>query len=64
LVLGFMVGHRGIQANPIKVDVIHNMVKPSCKKDVEAHRHDGGPMSHQQARWKRSALLQAIEEGR
>ena len=29
-----MVGHRGIEANPIKVDAIHNMHKPSCKKDV------------------------------
>jgi hypothetical protein len=29
-----MVGHLGIQANPVKVDAIQNIVKPSCKKDV------------------------------
>jgi hypothetical protein len=29
-----MVGHRGIEPNPVKVDAIHNMAKPSCKKDV------------------------------
>jgi hypothetical protein len=34
LLLGFMVGHRGIEANPTKVDTIHNMAKPSNKKDV------------------------------
>jgi hypothetical protein len=34
LLLGFMVGHRGIEANPVKVDAICNMVKPSIKKDV------------------------------
>jgi hypothetical protein len=34
LLLGFMVGHQGIEANPVKVDAIRNMAKPSCKKDV------------------------------
>jgi hypothetical protein len=34
LLLGFMVGHRGIDANPVKVDAIRNMAKPSNKKDV------------------------------
>jgi hypothetical protein len=34
LLLGFMAGHRGIEANPAKVDVIHKMAKPSSKKDV------------------------------
>jgi hypothetical protein len=34
LLLGFMVGHRGIKANPAKVDAIRNMAKPSNKKDV------------------------------
>jgi hypothetical protein len=29
-----MVGHRGIEANPMKVDAIRNMDKPSRKKDV------------------------------
>jgi hypothetical protein len=29
-----MVGHRGIEANPAKVDVVRKMVKPSNKKDV------------------------------
>jgi hypothetical protein len=34
LLLGFMVGHRGIKANPSMVDAIRNMAKPSNKKDV------------------------------
>jgi hypothetical protein len=34
LLLGFMVGHRGIEANPMKVDTIRKMAKPSNKKDV------------------------------
>jgi ribonuclease HI len=34
LLLGFMVGHRGIETNPAKVDAIRNMAKPSNKKDV------------------------------
>jgi hypothetical protein len=34
LLLGFMVGHRGIEANPMKVDAIRKMDKPSNKKDV------------------------------
>jgi hypothetical protein len=29
-----MVKHRGIEANPVKVDTIRNMAKPSNKKDV------------------------------
>jgi hypothetical protein len=29
-----MVGHRGIEANLVKIDAIHNMAKPFCKKDV------------------------------
>jgi hypothetical protein len=29
-----MVGHRGIEANPMKVDAIRKMAKPSNKKDV------------------------------
>jgi hypothetical protein len=29
-----MVGHRGIKANPAKVDAIRKMAKPSNKKDV------------------------------
>jgi hypothetical protein len=34
LLIGFMVGHRGIEANPAKVDAIRKMAKPSSKKDV------------------------------
>jgi hypothetical protein len=30
-----MVGHRGIEANPAKVDTIRKMAKPSNKKDVK-----------------------------
>jgi hypothetical protein len=29
-----MVGHQGIEANPVKVDAIRKMDKPSNKKDV------------------------------
>jgi hypothetical protein len=34
LLLAFLVGHRGIQANPAKVDAIRKMARPSDKKDV------------------------------
>jgi hypothetical protein len=34
LLLGFMVGHCGIEANPANVDAIRKMAKPSNKKDV------------------------------
>jgi hypothetical protein len=34
LLLCFMVRHRGIEANPVKVDAICNMAQSSCKKDV------------------------------
>jgi hypothetical protein len=33
LLLGFMVEHRGIEANPAKVDAIRKMAKPFNKKD-------------------------------
>jgi hypothetical protein len=29
-----MVRHQSIEANPVKVEAICNMAKPSCKKDV------------------------------
>jgi hypothetical protein len=32
--LGFMVSHRDIKANPTKVDAIHSMNRPTGKKDV------------------------------
>jgi hypothetical protein len=34
LLLGFMVGHRGIEANLAKIDAIRKMAMPSNKKDV------------------------------
>jgi hypothetical protein len=34
LFLGFTVRHRGIEANPVKVDTILKMAKPSNKKDI------------------------------
>jgi hypothetical protein len=34
LLLGFMVGHRGVEANSAKVDAICKMAKLSNKKDV------------------------------
>jgi hypothetical protein len=32
--LGFMVSHRGIEANPTKVDAIRRMNRPTGRKDV------------------------------
>jgi hypothetical protein len=32
--LGFMVSHRGIEANPTKVDAIRKMNRPTGKKDM------------------------------
>jgi hypothetical protein len=32
--LGFMVSHRGIEANPTKVDAIRRMNRPTGKKDI------------------------------
>jgi hypothetical protein len=32
--LGFMASHRGIKANPTKVDAIRRMSRPTGKKDV------------------------------
>jgi hypothetical protein len=32
LLLGFMVGHRGIEANPAKVDAIRKTAKPPTRK--------------------------------
>jgi hypothetical protein len=34
LLLGFIVGNRGIEANPAKVDTVRKMAKPPNKKDV------------------------------
>jgi hypothetical protein len=34
LLLGVMVGHQGIEANPAKIDAIRKMAKTSNKKDV------------------------------
>jgi hypothetical protein len=34
LLLGIMVGQRGIEANPAEIDAIRKMAKPSNKKDV------------------------------
>jgi hypothetical protein len=34
LLIGFMVGYRGIEVNPAKIDAIRNMAKPSNKKDI------------------------------
>lgn len=33
--LGFMVSHRGIKANPKKVDAIMNMKSPQTVKDIQ-----------------------------
>jgi hypothetical protein len=66
LLLGFMVGHRGTETNPDEVDAIHNMTKPSCKKDVM--KLTGMMVAlrlfHQQAQRKSYVLIQDIEESR
>jgi hypothetical protein len=47
LLLGFIVGHRGIEANPAKIDAIRKMAKPSNKKDVmkPSNNSDSNPAS-------------------
>jgi hypothetical protein len=32
--LGFIIGHHGIEANPEKISAITNMRAPTCIKDV------------------------------
>jgi hypothetical protein len=32
--LGFIISHRGIEANPVKISAITNMKVPTCIKDV------------------------------
>jgi hypothetical protein len=62
--LGFMVSHHGIVANPTKVDA-HPQDESTCWEERcdEAHQHDGGPRSlHQQTWGERPALLQDAEE--
>jgi hypothetical protein len=62
--LGFMVSHLGIEANPTKVDAIHKTNQHIGKKRRhEAYWNDGGPRSlYQQAWGERPALLQAPEK--
>jgi hypothetical protein len=65
LLLGFMVGHRGIE-KPYKsrryTQYGQAIQQERCH---EAHRNDGGSRSfHHQTRQERLTLLQAIEEGR
>jgi hypothetical protein len=54
LLLGFMVGHRGIEANPVKVDRNTQHGQTILQEGRhEAHGYDGRPRSfHQQARKK------------
>jgi hypothetical protein len=33
--LGFIISHRGIEANPEKISTITNMRAPTCIKDVQ-----------------------------
>jgi hypothetical protein len=35
--LGFIISHRGIEANPEKISAITNMKAPTCIKDVQKH---------------------------
>jgi hypothetical protein len=35
--LGFIISHRGIKANPEKISAITNMRAPTCMKDVQKH---------------------------
>jgi hypothetical protein len=63
LLLGFMVGHRGIEANPVKVEAIRNMSKPSNKKDVMKLTGMMAALGHfiSKLARERFTLLQAIE---
>jgi hypothetical protein len=64
LLLGFMVGHLGIEANPAKVDAIRKMARPSNKKDViKLTGMLAARLFHQQARRERLTLLRTIEGG-
>jgi hypothetical protein len=66
LLLGFMVEHRGIEANPAKVDAIHKVAKPSNKKDVMKLTGMMVALGRFISKLgeKSLTLLQAIEEGR
>jgi hypothetical protein len=33
--LGFIISHRGIEANPEKISIITKMIAPTCIKDVQ-----------------------------
>jgi hypothetical protein len=61
--LGFMVSHLGIEANPAKVDAIQDESTHWEERRDEAHWHDGGARSLYQQAWReRPALLQATEK--
>jgi hypothetical protein len=60
-----MVGHRGIKANPAKIDTIRKMAKPSNKKDVMKLTGMMAALGHFNSKLgeKRTTFLQATEEG-
>jgi hypothetical protein len=61
--LGFMVSHRGIEANPTKVDAIRRVNRPTEKRRHEAYYNDGGPRSLYQQTWReRPTLLKAPQK--
>jgi hypothetical protein len=64
LLLGFMVGHRGLEANPAMVDAIRKMDKPSNKKDVMklTGMMADSRLFHQQTQRKRLTLLQVLKK--
>jgi hypothetical protein len=64
--LGFMVSHRGIQANPEKINAILNMKPPSSEKDVQKLTGCMAALSRFVSRLgeRRKPFFQAIEENR
>ena len=64
--LGFMVSHRGIEANPTKVEAIRSMKRPTKKKDVMKLTGMMASLGRfiSKLEEKKPALLQNVEEDR
>jgi hypothetical protein len=64
--LGFIVSHRGIEANPEKINAIMDMEAPTSIKDVQklTGMHGGTEQIPFKARRKRTPFFQVAEETR
>ena len=62
--LGFLVSHRGIEANPEKIKAIEDMSPPQTLKEMQKLAGAGGRIRafHLQTRSARLTFLQAHEE--